>query len=132
MTGDWDNYAKSHGAEEKAMADTRYVTSVGCTWHGPIQEVSTHARLRDLNGWPRQSTRGDDLPCCPHCGSMLTECASRAEFDAGAHRFANSQMRGEERAYLAWLQSLHDSGTCHPLKDWDWRADFEAWKAAHV
>lgn len=110
----------------KGSPEGPYVISVGCTWHGPIQEVAlTQARDIMVNG--RQIT-SHQVPCCPHCASMLMQNNSREEFDSSVQRFANDKMGGDPQ-YAAWIQSLHDSGTCRPLRDWDWRADFAAFKA---
>lgn len=92
------------------MKETRYVQSACCTWHGTIYEARKTA---------------DGLPGCPHCQSPLFEHKNRAKFDADVDRFAIDHGY-DPIQYAAWIQSLHDSGTCKSLKDWNWKADFAA------
>lgn len=93
----------------KPCNDTRYVYGATCTWHGPIQEIKTRS----------------GLPACPHCGGLLMEYASRAEWDVPGKKFA------EERGlkyYMGWLESLR-VGHCLPLRGWDWEASYNTFVA---
>ena len=102
--------------------DERYVSSACCTWHGSINEVGAMAPLREVwVGGRKHEEIGHRLPCCPHCGSPLMQHDSRLDWDAAAEKFIAAQLEGfDADLYRRWLQSLHDSGTCVPLKGWDW------------
>lgn len=96
-----------------------YVCSACCTWHGPISETAMRV-----------------IPVCPHCGSPLMQYDDQATWDQKIGEFCDKQGwkpgSPEETLYRGWMQSLHDSGTCVPLKGWDWRRAMNEWGAAHA
>jgi hypothetical protein len=97
--------------------DARYVYSACCTWHGSIHEVKTHRMRLNVNGRQVDSA----LPGCPHCGSPLMEYPSVAEWSASIEKFMAAHP--ELPLYCEWMASLN--APCRPLKDWDWRADYQ-------
>lgn len=110
---------------EMGMADTRYCQGTRCTWHGPIQEAAFDA----------------NTPICPHCGQSLYAWDNVDVFTN------NVAMSGcGESAYADWIASWRerkcvptrfaqpDDEGGRPVPDtlWDWRAEFEKWKAGRT
>lgn len=97
--------------------DTRYCYGAGCTWHGPIAEVSNTSkhsfwRRRDA---PRMQG-GISLPCCPICGGMLLEVDTEekwwtdaAAFEAGTGSRASKPHPG----YVAMLKWQKEQSKCY-------------------
>lgn len=70
-------------------ADKRIAYGAGCTWWDSIAVVSIMAKTR--------------LPCCPHCGGLLYEVDSLAEWTAAGERHEKSGHPGYA-AFLLWLR----------------------------
>lgn len=102
-----------------------YVYGAVCTWHGPVSET----KLRQI-------------PVCPHCGGPLFQCDSRRQWDERIEAFLLERQEffvlkgwatpeAAHDLYRRWMQSLHDSRTCVPLKDWDWLEAMRKWGEEH-
>lgn len=68
-------------------ADERLAYGARCSWFGPIQEVGTRGASK--------------LPCCPHCGNMLFEMPTHAEWWSGVDSYERQQHPGY-RVMLEW------------------------------
>jgi hypothetical protein len=79
--------------------DTRYVYGARCTWHGSINAIG---RRGPVGG-------NFNLPCCPHCGGMLFELGSKAEWDAGV-----TKHDAEHPGYADFVAWLGSYGRCWP------------------
>lgn len=69
--------------------DTRVVCGARCSWWGPIADVG-------------KTPSG--LPCCPHCGSVLFEYPTEAEWWAAVERHATETGDPEYRAFAEWCR----------------------------
>lgn len=67
--------------------DTRIAYGAGCTWWDSIRQVG--------------KTQGSGLPCCPHCGSVLYEVDSIAEWWSGVDQHEANGHPGY-RAMIEW------------------------------
>ena len=74
------------------MSD-RIVYGARCAWWGSIHDVAA---------------KPSGLPCCPHCGGVLMEVGSEAEWWAGVDRSEQDGNPGY-RAFIEWLR-----GQCFP------------------
>lgn len=90
----------THRHRVRIPQDGRYCYGAQCTWFGSIGEVGTVNR-----------SNGEEifgLPCCPHCGGMLFELSTEAEWWKGADEFEAAGHPGY-RSMLEWQKR---EGTC--------------------
>lgn len=73
--------------------DTRVVFGVRCAWWDTIDKVAKTDR---------------NLPCCPHCGSVLLEVPDLNTWWAGVD-LHESEGHPAYRAFIEWLR-----GRCYP------------------
>jgi hypothetical protein len=86
------------------VADTRFVHGANCAWFGPIQAVGvTRPVTLQVNG---RAIHSSGLPCCPHCGGMLMESATEAEWWEAAKRYESAGHAGYV-AMLEWARDKH-------------------------
>lgn len=70
------------------MAESPYVYGATCVWFGPISETRTL-----LSG----------IPVCPHCGSVLLQVDSEAEWWASAEKY-EAEGHPDYTAMLRWVR----------------------------
>lgn len=80
-----------------ATTDTRIVYGIRCVWWDGIEKVGK-----------TPPERGISIPCCPHCGGVLMELRSLAEWWAGVEKYEADGHPGY-RAFIEWLK-----GKCFP------------------
>lgn len=69
------------------MSDKRIVYGVGCCWWDKIDKASCK----------------DELPCCPHCGSLLFEMDSK-EWRQQIKEYAQKNNDLDYINFIHWLQ----------------------------
>lgn len=72
------------------MVDQRIVTGARCVWWGSINTVASCG----------------GLPCCPHCGSMLFEFPSEADWFVAVDAHEKAGNPGY-RKVIEWMRGKH-------------------------
>lgn len=73
------------------MRDQRFVYGARCTWFGAIEEIGHTA---------------SGLPACPHCGSVLFEMKSEADWWESVDRYEAHGHPGY-RQFVEWSRGKH-------------------------
>lgn len=81
------------------MSDQRVVNGARCSWWGLIAEASAKIGVGGSMG----------LPCCPHCGGVLFETASREDWYAAVDSYAARSGDVRYRPFIDWVR-----GRCFP------------------
>lgn len=90
----------------KELKDTRIVYSANCTWWDSIDKVSKKP--------------GSNLPCCPHCGSVLFESPTIEDWWEDIDGWEKRNHPGY-RGFMEWLRGkcYYDKYTPSPVKAWE-------------
>ena len=94
------------------MSDPRIVSGARCVWWGSIEEVGmttpegfvappfSELRLAALRA------SAVSIPCCPHCGGVLFECASIEDWFEGVDKHERNG-HPHYRKMIEWLRGKH-------------------------
>ena len=103
---DLGNLVGNEGSGSEPNADTRIAYGVGCTWWDSIYKTGTttpgRMTVRRGDGTPVEVSDAQ-LPCCPHCGSMLFEVENEQVWFEGVDRYEQDGHPGY-RKQMEWMR----------------------------
>ena len=70
--------------------DKRIVTSIGCVWWDSIDKVGRHPE--------------NNLPCCPHCKSMLVELNDISQWRKAIKQYAELENDPDYPKFMDWVR----------------------------